>query len=129
MMGGASRSVVVIRARRSRMSLRPDPLAEIPPDTVRAAKAAFAKGNRLLRLRDELGRLYEDETFAALYPRRGQPAAAPWRVATVLVLQFLENLPDRDAAEAVRARIDWKYVLGLELTDPGFDASVLSEFR
>lgn len=111
------------------MSLRPDSRGEVPPDTLRVAQAAFPKGNRLLRLRDELGRLYEDATFAALYPVRGQPAAAPWRLATVLVLQFLENLPDRDAAEAVRARIDWKYVLGLELTDPGFDASVLSEFR
>jgi transposase len=111
------------------MSLRPDPLGAIPPETVRVAQAAFPRGNRLLRVRDELGRLYDDATFAALYPTRGQPAAAPWRLATILVLQFLENLPDRDAAEAVRARIDWKYVLGLELTDPGFDASVLSEFR
>ena len=45
------------------------------------------------------------------------------------LLQFAENLSDRRAADAVRSRIDWKYLLGLELTDPGFDASVLSEFR
>jgi IS5 family transposase len=44
-------------------------------------------------------------------------------------MQFAEGLSDRQAAEAVRARIDWKYALGLELTDPGFDFSVLSEFR
>jgi transposase len=47
----------------------------------------------------------------------------------VIVLQFVEGLTDRQAADAVRGRIDWKYALGLELTDPGFDYSVLSEFR
>jgi transposase len=52
-----------------------------------------------------------------------------WRLALVTILQFREDLPDRRAAEAVRARIDWKYLLGLELADPGFDASVLCEFR
>jgi IS5 family transposase len=45
------------------------------------------------------------------------------------LLQFAENLSDRRAADAVRSRIDWKYLLGLELTDSSFDASVLSEFR
>jgi transposase len=53
----------------------------------------------------------------------------PWRLALVTIMQFRENLADRQAAEAVRARIDWKYLLGLELTDSGFDFSVLSEFR
>src|SRR5215204_4772329 len=67
--------------------------------------------------------------FSELFPTRGQPALAPWRLALVTVMQFAENLPDRRAADAVRARIDWKYALGLELTDPGFDFSVLSEFR
>ncbi len=46
-----------------------------------------------------------------------------------MVLQFVENLSDRKAADAVRGRIDWKYALGLVLTDPGFDHTVLSEFR
>src|SRR5262249_28313754 len=82
-----------------------------------------------LALRDELGTLFADEDFTALYPTRGQPAEAPWRLALVTVFQFIENLSDRQAADAVRARIDWKYALGLELTDPGFDASVLCEFR
>ncbi|KAA0584296.1 transposase [Azospirillum oryzae] len=67
--------------------------------------------------------------LAALYPERGQPAAAPWRLALVSVLQFLEELPDPQAADAVQGRIDWKYALSLDLTDPGFDFSVLSEFR
>jgi transposase len=82
-----------------------------------------------LQLRDELGTIYEDPLFADFYPRDGQPAASPWRLALVTVLQFAENLPDRQAADAVRSRIDWKYLLGLELTDPGFDYSVLCEFR
>jgi transposase len=47
----------------------------------------------------------------------------------VTILQFRENLSDRQAAEAVRGRIHWKFLLGLELTNPGFDFSVLSEFR
>jgi transposase len=97
--------------------------------TARVAHAAFPKGNTYLRLRDELGPLYEDSDFAALFPRRGQPGLPPWRLALVTLMQFLENLSDRQAADAVRARIDWKYALDLGLTDPGFDHTVLSEFR
>ena len=63
------------------------------------------------------------------HPRLGQPAYAPWHLALVTLLQFREGLSDRQAAEAVRARIDWKYLLGLGLDDPGFDHSVLCEFR
>ena len=59
----------------------------------------------------------------------GQPALSPWRLALVTVMQYAENLTDRQAADAVRSRIDWKYALGLELTDCGFNFSVLSEFR
>lgn len=111
------------------MSLNPQPVGPVPEATVRVARAAFTKGNIFMQMRDEIGILWEDEDFAELFPRRGQPALAPWRLALVTVMQFVENLPDRRAAEAVRARIDWKYALGLELTDPGFDFSVLSEFR
>lgn len=64
-----------------------------------------------------------------MYPGRGQPAYAPWRLALVTVFQFLENVTDRQAADAVRSRLDWKYCLSLELTDAGFDHTVLSEFR
>src|SRR5918997_5846971 len=111
------------------MSLKPLPIADIPEMTVLVARAAFRKGNLYLRLRDELGTLYTDEDFADLFPSRGQPGLPAWRLALVTVMQFLENLPDRQAADAVRARIDWKYALGLELTDAGFHYSVLSEFR
>ncbi len=111
------------------MSIKPSPIEPVPEETARIARAAFRKGNPLLQLRDELGPIFADADFADLFPKRGQPGLAPWRLALVTVLQFRENLADRRAAEAVRARIDWKYVLGLELTDPGFDASVLCEFR
>jgi transposase len=111
------------------MSLRPEPIAEIPAETARVARAACPKGTIVTRLRDEFSALYQDEDFRALYPTLGQPGLAPWRLALVTVLQFLEHLSDRQAADAVRARIDWKYALGLELTDPGFHFSVLTEFR
>jgi transposase len=111
------------------MSLQPQPTDRIPDETQRVARAAFPKGNVYMRMRDELGDLYTDGLFAELFPRRGQSAESPGRLAWVTVLQFAEGLSDRQAAEAVRGRLDWKYVLGLELTDPGFDYSVLSEFR
>jgi transposase len=109
--------------------LRPMPIEPAPPETARVARAAFPKGNRYLRVADELDMLFTDEAFGALFPTYGQPACSPWRLALVTILQFAEGLSDRQAANAVRSRIDWKYVLRLELTDPGFDASVLSEFR
>jgi len=111
------------------MSLKPQPIQPVPEETARVAQAAFPKGNPCLTLRDELGTIFEDKDFIDLFPERGQSAFWPWRLALVTVLQFRENLPDRQAAEAVRGRIDWKYLLGLQLTDPGFDFSVLSEFR
>jgi len=111
------------------MSLRPEPIGEIPAETARVARASFPKGTVATRLRDEFSALYQDEDFRTLYPTRGQPGLAPWRLALVTILQFLEHLSDRQAADAVRARIDWKYALGLELTDPGFHFSILTEFR
>jgi transposase len=111
------------------MSLHPTLISEIPMETVRIARAAFPKGTLVTQLRDEFSDLYKDEDFKALYPTRGQSSLAPWRLALVTVFQFLEHLSDRQAADAVRARIDWKYALGLELTDPGFHFSVLTEFR
>ena len=111
------------------MSLKPRPIPDVPELTARVARAAFPKGNPYLRLRDDLGTVFRDGDFADLYPRRGQPGLPPWKLALVTVMQFAEDLSDRRAADAVRGRIDWKYALGLELDDPGFDFSVLSEFR
>lgn len=111
------------------MSMQPKGSGEIPVDTVRVARAAFPKGSLAIRVRDELGPLFDDEEFAGLFPSRGRHAWSPGRLALVLVLQFVEGLTDRQAADAVRARIDFKYALGLRLDDPGFDFSILSEFR
>src|SRR5262245_12240968 len=111
------------------MSLHPHTIEPVPDDTARMAHAAFPKGHPYLTFRDTLGTIFQDEDFAALFPAWGQPSLPPWRLALVTIMQFRETLADRQAAEAVRARIDWKYLLSLELTDPGFDFSVLSEFR
>src|SRR5438067_816904 len=111
------------------MSLRSEEINSIPEQTVLVVRAAFPKGNLYIKMRDTLGTFYHDQDFAGLFPSRGQPAIAPWRLALITIMQFTENLTDRQAANAVRARIDWKYALSLELTDSGFDYSVLSEFR
>ncbi len=111
------------------MSLHPHTVDPIPEQTARIAHAAFRRGNPFMRMRDEIGTLFTDEAFAPLFPARGRPVVSPWRLALVCVMQYVEGLSDRQAAEAVRARIDWKYSLSLALEDPGFDASVLSEFR
>jgi transposase len=111
------------------MSLKPCPIRPVPETTARVARAAFPKVNPYLTLRDRLGTLFRDEDFVDVFSTRGQPVFCPWRLALVTILQFREHLADRQAAEAVRARIDWKYLLGLELTDLGFDCSVLCEFR
>ena len=109
--------------------LGPMPMEPVPPETARVARAAFPQGNRYLRVADELEALFTDDAFLALLPTHGQPARPPWQLALVTIWSFAAGLSDRQAAHAVRRRIDWKYVLRLELTDPGFDASVHSEFR
>jgi transposase len=111
------------------MSLHPAPAGAIRAATVRVAQAALPTGNVSRQMRDGLGVIYDDASFAALFATRGRPAEAPWRLALVTLMQVAEELSDRQAAEAVRARIDRKYARGLELSDPGFDCSVLSAFR
>src|SRR4051812_46032678 len=108
-----------IREEEEVMSLHPHPREPVPVETARVAHAAFPKGHPYLTLRDGVGTLFQDDDFAGLYSHEGQPGLSPWRLAMVTILQFREHLGDRQAAEAVRARIDWKYLLGLELTDPG----------
>src|SRR5215470_8080344 len=111
------------------MSLKPEPIPPVPEETARVARAAFPRGNVIIQMRDGLGTIYTDGLFADLFPTHGQPAEAPWRLALVTVFQFMENLTDRQAADAVRRCLDWKDALSLELTDAGFDHTVLSEFR
>lgn len=111
------------------MSMRSPLGYAVPDETARVARAAFPKGNLYMEMQAELGMLYTNHQFASLFSGTGQPAEDPARLALILVMQTIEGLPDRQTADAVRGRIDWKYALALELTDPGFDDSVLSEFR
>jgi transposase len=112
------------------VSLRPHPLPPVPEATVAAVQAAFPKGNLYVALRAEFGTLYDDQLFADLYPPAGRPVeVAPWRLALVMVMQYIEGLTDRQAADAVRRCMDWKYALNLDLTDPGFDFTLLHDFR
>lgn len=111
------------------MSLQPRGLPPVPADTAGAAKAAFPKGSLAIGIRDELGQVWSDERFVSLFGVRGKPGISPAQLMIVLVLAMVENLTDRQAADMVRRAIDWKYALGLPLADPGFDYSVLSEFR
>jgi transposase len=111
------------------MSLKPFSASVVPEQTASVARRAFPKGSLCIRIFDELGTIFQDQDFADLYSQHGQPGQPPFRLALVTVLQFIEGLSDRGAADAVRGRIDWKYLLCLELDDPGFDHSVLCEFR
>jgi transposase len=111
------------------MSLHANDDFSIPAETVRVARLSLPKGNVYLRMRDELGVWYRDHDFVDLFSPRGQPAEAPWRLALVTIMQFTEGLTGRQAAGAVATRIDWKYVLGLELAAASFDYLILSVFR
>lgn len=111
------------------MSMRSLPPVPVPEATAWVARAAFPQGCMAMRLRDELGPMYQNEDFAGAFSPVGGPSLSPGMLALVRVLQYAERVSDRAAADAVRARIDWKYALGLELTYPGFDFSVLSQFR
>ncbi len=114
------------------MCVQPVPWPE-PDPQIAAAIAAKYRGKRprplAVLIRDRLGEWLHDEDFAAAFGIRGRPGWSPSRLALVTVLQRAENLPDRQAAEAARTRIDWQYLLGLPIDDPGFDHTVLAEFR
>ncbi|ROO60615.1 transposase [Micromonospora sp. Llam0] len=101
----------------------------VPEWTARVVRASFPKGTLAMRIRDALGPVFTDDMFTEAFPAGGRPAASPGALALVSVLQYAEGLSDRQAADQVRARMDWKYLLGLELDDPGFDFTVLSDFR
>ena len=107
----------------------PAEVAAIPADTYRVATAVFPEGTRSRRIREAVGPLFDTADFASLFPRLGQPALDPARLALVTVFPYLEGVSARQAAQQVRRCIDWKYALALPLEDQGFEASVLSEFR
>ena len=107
------------------MSLKSHPIPPHPEETVQVPRVSFPQGNLYMTMRDTFGSVYEDAQFADLFPSRGQPVECPWRLAVVTIMQFVEDLTDRQDADAVRARIDWKCALSLPLDDVGFDFTVL----
>ncbi|MFF7139464.1 IS1182 family transposase [Streptomyces sp. NPDC008196] len=111
------------------MCIQPRSGSEVPELTVKVARASNPHGTTAMAIRDHLDGLWRDEDFVEWYPRDGKPGLSPAQLATVSVLQFLLELSDRQAAVAVRCRIDFKYALGMELDDPGFHHSVLTDFR
>jgi transposase len=112
------------------MTWRSESIPPVPEATATAVRAAFPKGNMYVDLHEELGAIYRDDRFAGFYSKRGRPVeVAPWRLAMATVMQYIEGLTDRQTANAVRRCMDWKYALSLELTDPGFDFTLLHDFR
>ena len=111
------------------MSLHPQPGCTVPAETAKVARAIFPKGNLCITMADCLSSFLCDQDFSALFSTQGQPSVSPLRLALVTILQYIEGLTDRQASDGVRSRIDWKYLLCLELTNKGFDHTVLSEFR
>lgn len=111
------------------MSLQPQAQYVVPAETAKVAHAIFPKGSLCITMADLLNPFICDQDFSALFSSQGQPAVSPLRLALVTILQYVEGLTDRQAADAVRSRGNWKYLLRLELTDQGFDHTVLSEFR
>lgn len=101
----------------------------IPTETAAVGKAILKEGNPYRLIGDRLFERYREQEYADLYSAEGKPGISPVILAFVTVFQFMERLPDRQAAEAMRVRMDWKYALHLPLEYEGFDYSVLSEFR
>jgi len=112
------------------MTLHTHDTLAIPEETIQVAKAAFPKGNVYMTMRDELMLWYKDSAYAHLFPsHQGRPAESPGMLNLMMIMQYAEGLSDQQRAEAVRSRIDWKYALGLRLTDPGFHYAILSTYR
>ena len=113
------------------MSMQPEPWAEPDPQVAAAVRAIYRRKEFPLavQVRDMLGEVFPDERFLDLFGVRGRPGYSPGLLALVSVFQAVEKLTDRQAAEAAGRDLAWKYALGLALEDPGFDFSVLSEFR
>jgi hypothetical protein len=111
------------------VSMRARASVEIPAQTIRVVRAACPNGTRATHLRDTLGPIFDDAQFAGWFAREGQAGIAPGMLALVCVLQAMEDMSDREAVEAVRTRMDWKYVLSLPIEHAGFAHSVLVEFR
>jgi transposase len=111
------------------MTLHPRDPHAIPDDIAAVGAAILAPTNPYRLLGEQLADLFVDIDFAPLYTNHGRAAVSPALLALVTIFQFLEHAPDRQAADAVRVRLDWKYALHLPVADLGFDFSCLSYFR
>jgi transposase len=111
------------------MSLKPQPSRPMPEELVRIGAVLLPSDSPYRLIGDQLYAQYDNAAFADLYHAEGAPALPPVDLLFVLAFQGLEDLSDRQAAEAVRVRLDWKYALHLPLDYAGFDFSVLSDFR
>lgn len=89
------------------MALQPQAVYIVPEETERVAHIIFPKPNPIMHMYDEFGVMFNDADFTDLFPRQGQPAEAPGRLALATLLRFMEGLTDRQAADAVRTKIDW----------------------
>jgi len=111
------------------VSLTPKPIGPIPEDTLLVGQQVLSEDNLYRIIGEQYAEVVKDEDFADFYSHTGQPGYSPARLSLITVLQAMEHLSDRVAIHMVRTRIDWKYALHLPLNDPGFDPSVLCEFR
>ncbi len=111
------------------MCLKAQPPWPMPAETAVVGEVLLKEDNPYRLTGDKLFEHLSDADFADLYSTEGKPGISPVILAFVTVFQFMEKFPDRQAAEALRMRVDWKYALHLPLTYAGFDYSVLSEFR
>ena len=111
------------------MSLKIQPPWPMPAETGRIGKVLLEEKNAFRLIGDRLFDTLDEMEFADLYSVEGKPGISPVILAFVSVFQFMEKLPDRQAAQSLRLRMDWKYALHMPLEYEGFDYSVLSEFR
>ncbi|MBE7383964.1 MAG: transposase [Leptolyngbya sp. SIO1E4] len=108
------------------MTLNPKVQYAVPVETAKVVHAIYPKGSLCITMAETLSEFLSDQDFNAIFPTRGQPAESPWQLALVTVSKCLEGLTDRQTADSVRSRIDWKYLLCLELTDVGFHSNLKS---
>lgn len=111
------------------MTLRERDLSAMPADIAAGGQQVLDEADLYRVLGEQLADIVSDEQFAALYEPTGRAAVWPSVLALVTIFQFLEDLPDREAARAVAVRLDWKYALHLPVGYRGFDFSCLSYFR
>jgi len=111
------------------MCLKPQAPRAMPIEMLPLGIALLAPDNPYRLVGERLYEEYREADFADLYPVEGQPALSPVDLAFVTVFQDMEDLSDRQAAEAMRVRLDWKFALHHPVDYVGFNFSVLSEYR